>query len=278
MIYLAQAKGFFEDEGVEVDLVDFGSLSDSRRAHELGKLDGLATTVVDVLMVRDASEVDPEIIRVFNVSEGADVIVARKEIGSVKDLRGKRVGVELASLGIFVLARALEQHGLSLDDVTPVSKDQRTMCEDVLDGTLDAAVTHPPEGTRVLADPAYHALFTSAEMPGEVVDVLAVNRDVLDGRSEDVAALQAALDRAFEHWQDNPEEAHRIMARRHQVSPEQFGIMLTNGIRLVPPSEQQVYFNEEGLLKEAVDGSARFLQSIGLLSKNGHVTNCLPEL
>lgn len=44
-------------------------------------------------------------------------MAARPGIGSLAELRGRRVGLTLSTLGPYVLSRALEQAGLSLDDV-----------------------------------------------------------------------------------------------------------------------------------------------------------------
>ena len=54
-LYLAQGKGFYHDEGLEVRIVEFDSLSDARRAYERGQIDALGTTVIEVLQARDTS-------------------------------------------------------------------------------------------------------------------------------------------------------------------------------------------------------------------------------
>ena len=124
-LFLAQEKGFFRDAGVDVKLVEFGSLSDARQAFENGKLDGWAATLVEVVMVHDGAMRKPRILRLLDFSDGADVIIAGKDTQSIRDLRGKRCGVEQASLGVFLLGRALESEGLHLTDVTLVSKEDR---------------------------------------------------------------------------------------------------------------------------------------------------------
>ena len=50
-LYLAKEKGFFEEEGVNVQLFDFVSLSDSRRAFERGQIDVLTGTIVEMLII-----------------------------------------------------------------------------------------------------------------------------------------------------------------------------------------------------------------------------------
>ena len=277
LIYLAQERGFFRDAGVRVKLVEFGSLSDARRAYESSKIDGLATTIVEVLMARDATPRDLRIVRLIDFSDGADVIIAGKDTQSLRDLRGKRIGVELASLGIFVLARALELEGLSLEDVRPLSKGQQTMREALLAGELDATVAYPPESEATLRDPRFHIVFSTRKIPGEVLDVLAIDGDVLRQRPGQITAFLHAMDRAHEFLQQHADEACRIMGERQGLSGPEFKRLLYDGIRLVAPGEQSVYFGETGKLRAVIAGTARTLRDVKLISARPEVMDCLRQ-
>jgi len=128
-LYLAQEEGYFRDEGLDVRVVEFCFLSDARRAYERGQIDILGTTVIEVLQIRDNRLREPQIVQVVDCSDGADVIIARPGFASGASLKGARVGVELASLGIYVLIRRLEKSGLSFADVETVFMDQLSMEE-----------------------------------------------------------------------------------------------------------------------------------------------------
>jgi NitT/TauT family transport system substrate-binding protein len=275
LIYLAQEKGFFRENGVNVRLVEFGSLSDARRAYETGKVDGLATTVVEVLMARDATPRDLQIVRVFDASNGADVIVARSNIASMAELRGKRIGVELASLGIYVLTRALELEQMTLADVRVVSQDQKTMREELINGELDAVVTYPPESLAVLSDPKFRTVFSTLKIPGEVVDVLAMDGPTMRARPADVKAFLKGLDVAYDYLQTNPEDACRIMAEREGVSAQTFQKMLVSGMTLIGPRDQTAYLGPQGTLRAVVREVAESLSKVRLISSNPKVTECL---
>ena len=275
LIYLAQERGYFAAEGLEVKLIEFGSLSDARRAYETGKIDGLATTVVEVLMARDAVDRDLRVVRLFNFSDGADVIVAAPGVADARQLRGKKVGVELASLGIYVLSRALELNDLTLDDVVPLAKDQRTMSEELASGQLDAVVTYPPESASMLAKPGFHIVFSTKGIPGEVVDVLALDGSITRENPERVRALNRAVDRAYEFLKSHPTEACRIMGEREGRTGEEFRQLLSDGITLVSPVEQKSYFGEHGKLHPVVDHVARSLRKVKLISSRPEVADCL---
>jgi len=274
LIYLAQEKGYFRDAGVDVRLLEFGSLSDARRAYEMGRADALATTIVEVLMARDDAPRDLRIVHLFDFSSGADMLVAGPETASVADLRGKRVGVELASLGIFILARALELEGLTLADVHPVSGDQKALREGLLAQEFEAVVTYGPDSVAILREPGFHVMFSTRQIPGEVADVLAVDADILRQRPAQVQALQQGLDRAFAYLQQQPEDATRIMADREGLAPQEFRQLLSDGMTLVAPGEQAQYLRPGSPLQKAVQDAARALRDVHLISSRPEVLDC----
>ena len=272
---LAEDKGFFRDEGVDVRLLEFNSYADSRRAYDSRRIDGMGSTAIEVLITRDQSGRNTRIVRVLNFSEGADVIVAGKDVRSMRDLRGKRIGVELDTFGMYVLARALELEGMSLQDVTPVSTGQGSMVAHLLKGVIDAAVTYPPASTRLLADPRFHAVFSTAQIPGEVVDVIAIGGFVLRERPRQVAGFLRGVDRAFAYLKENPEDACRLMAEGVNLPVEEFRESLTTGLHLVGPEEQAEYLAEGGRLQRVIESLARTLRKIGMLSDKPGLTDCL---
>jgi NitT/TauT family transport system substrate-binding protein len=208
--------------------------------------------VVEVLQIRDQSTRRPRVVRVFDYSDGADVILAHPRIKDGTGLRGATIGVELASLGIYMLARGLELNGLQLSDVTTVSADQLSMEGRFERGELDAVVTYPPTSVTILAGGGAHPVFSTAKIPGEVLDVLAIEDALIAQRPKDVERLLRAIDRAMDYEKQYPADAHRIMAEREGISPEAFATALTDGVRLVDASGQAAYFGPNGKLQEVI--------------------------
>jgi NitT/TauT family transport system substrate-binding protein len=262
-LYLAQEKGFYREEGLEVRLVEFNSLSDARRAYERGQINVLTSTVIEVLQARDNSSRSPQIVQVVDYSNGADVILARPGLTNGASLRGARIGLELASLGVYVLARGLERSGLSLADVKMVPVNQLSMEDGYRKGELDAVVTYPPVSTKLLRDAKATTVFSSAEIPGEVIDVIAVEAEVNTQRPGEVAKLLRAYHRAIAFTQQNPADAYRIMAAREGLTPEEFRAALTGGIRLLSESDQAAYLRPGGKLAAVIDHSDRILRQSG---------------
>jgi NitT/TauT family transport system substrate-binding protein len=262
-LYLAQEKGFFRKEGLEVQLIEFTSISDSRRAYERGQIDAMGATITEVLQARDQSSRSPQVVQVVDYSNGADLILARPGIADCAGLRGKRVGVELATLGIYILARGLEENGLSLSDVETVSMDQPSMAEALRNGTVDAIVTYSPLSVKVIRELKAITVFSTAEIPGEVVDVIAVEAGINAQRPGEVAKLLRAFHRAIAYSHQNPADAYRIMAAREGFTPEDFATALTDGVKMLSESDQAGFFGPGGKLAAVIEASDRILRQTG---------------
>ena len=278
LMVLARESGYFKEAGVDVRLVEFDDLSDAQRAYEQGKLDGLATTLVEVLVTRNSTARDLRVLRVISASEGADVILAGADVRRVADLRGRKVAIEIGSLSHFMLARALERAGMLLTDVTVVSTAQDAMETALVRGEVSAIVTYPPNATRMRADPRWHVLFSSLEIPDEVVDVYAFDQRALLRRGRDLQAFFSAVDRAFQRLGADRLGSCRIMAPRAHIGAEAFCQALSDGIRLVPPAEQARYLGPAMALRTSVDSVARALARNRLIQVRPGLTDCLEPL
>ena len=113
------------------------------------------------------------------------------------------------------------------------------------------------------------------ELPGEVIDVVVFDGEVLRQRGAEVSAFLAAHDRAVAFLQSHREEAWRVMGQREHLSSTAFGHMLTDGIILVGPAEQAAYFGPSGKLQPLVDRIARTLRANHLLSDRADLSDCI---
>lgn len=274
-LYLAKEKGFLTDEKLNVRLVEYPSLSDCRVAFESGHADAMACTPIEVLLARENAQRSSQIVLVADYSDGADVILARSDLASVPALRGHRVGLELGSLGAFMLDRALNSHGLKLSDVEMVSCAQDSMEAALAAGTVDAIVTYPPTSVRLEAGGKVRRVFTSAEIPGEIVDVVAVDPAILLREPELQARLRRAFQRALDYAREHPQEAYALMGRREGISAAEFQQALV-GIRVVDAAGQDVFFNPKGSLLHSLGHVDNTLRMAGQLRGNKALAELLP--
>jgi NitT/TauT family transport system substrate-binding protein len=221
LLYLARERGFLEAEGVDVDLVDFSSYTGELRAYHQGRLDGMLATLNEV-QIKDNFLDQPVVVMVVDYSYGCDALVARAGLSGVGALKGKRIAYEESALGSYVLERALQSAGLTIRDVEAINRLPEEGAQDFLSGAVDAVVTYEPLLGRLLSQGRGQVFFSSRDLPGEIVDVLAMRRSVLDERQDDVRRLLRAWFRALDDLRANPLEAAAIMARREGGDVESF--------------------------------------------------------
>jgi NitT/TauT family transport system substrate-binding protein len=263
LLYLAQEKGFYAEEGVAVRIVEFSSLSDTRLSLESGAIDGAATTLTDLIISASRRRAQAGVVWVIDASTGGDMIVAREPVRRMADLKGRRVGLEADSLGLEVLARGLELAGLALDDVTLVALDQPAGKEALAGGRIDALVTYPPVATQALERPGTRKIFDTNAIPGEVVDVLAFTRALLDSRPDDVRRVLRAYERALAYLRTNEAEAIAIMAGREHIPAADFRAALREDMHVLTRREQTPYFASGGVLEKGIARGARNLRALG---------------
>ena len=227
-LYLAEQKGFFKEEGLNISLVQVGSLSDAQRAYMNGFVDGMASTIIEVVQAQAMGSKPLAIVLIADYSDGGDVILSRKGYTDMQSLKGKTIGCEVSSLGIFVLQRALAKVGMSMSDVNVINVEQGDGKEFLDNGKIDAFVSYAPYSLEILASPNYHKIFTSAEIPNEIIDTVSIAKDILNESPELIEKLHRAWDKAIAYFESNKEESIKLMAEREGVSTGEFEDILAD--------------------------------------------------
>lgn len=264
LLHLADARGFFAEEGVPVHLVEFTALSESRRAYELGRVDGFAGTTVEAIIAARTSPRRPRILWVFDFSNGGDVLIASSRIASLAGLRGRNVGIESGSAGNLLLDVALERAGLGWSDVSLVPLHQPDMASAVRTGRVDAVVTYIPYSDAVLAAGG-RPLFSSRAAPETIADVLVLDSVVLASRPGVVPALRRALARAWEAARQDPPDVLAGAARRTGLTAARYAAIRDSAGAAVPPGAQAALLAAGGALDRAVARAALALSRSGWL-------------
>ncbi|HVY05512.1 MAG TPA: ABC transporter substrate-binding protein [Burkholderiales bacterium] len=217
-LYLARDLGYLARETAQ--LVEYPSASEVSRAFRHQAIDAMVISL-DELFVLAQGGLQPKVVLIVDVSNGADVVVGRTGMRTMKDLRGKRVAVESGALGAFVLSRALKLNGMQASDVSIVHLESNEHPAAFKQGGVDGAVTFDPYRSQML-DFGAHTVFDSTQIPGEIVDLLAVRASVLEKNPKAVQAVLAQWFRATDYLARNPKDAAERMAVREQITGEQF--------------------------------------------------------
>ena len=231
-LYLARELGRLDPATVQ--LVEYPSASEVLRAFRNQAIDGMVISL-DELLGLAVDGLQPRIILVVDVSHGADVVVGRRGMRTMRDLKGKSVAVESGALGAFVLSRALAVNGMQASDVNVVHLESNEQPSAFEKGQVDGAVTFDPYRAQFLRAGA-NTLFDSTQIPGEIVDLLAVRATALQKQPKAVQALLTGWFGALDYMKSDPKDAARRMGIRQQTSGEQF-LEALQGLRI--PSREE---------------------------------------
>jgi len=215
--YLARSRAFLSQQHTR--LVDFSSSSPVNRSMMNGTIDAAALTLDEALALRSRG-VPIVVVLVLDISDGGDAVVAQPEYRSMASLHGASVAMENTPFGAFMLMRALESEGLSPEDVTIVPLEVDEHEQAMRSRQVAAAVTFSPVLDRLI-EQGFRPLFSSRQVPGEIVDVLVVHERVLQTQSDQLDALISGWFQALTFLETNPEEAHALMSKRLAQTTEQ---------------------------------------------------------
>src|SRR6476469_1512776 len=174
---IAKEKGFFQQQGVKVEAIYSENYLAPLSDFSGGKYDGVALTLGSVMNLIEKNP-NAQIVLVTDRSAGADAIVARREIKSVADLKGKRIGAKLNDFGELFITKMLEKNGLSATDVKLVNLEGETIPSHLQSGDIQAGHTWNPYASGAVKAGA-KVLFTSKQTPGLIPDAFVFRSDVV---------------------------------------------------------------------------------------------------
>ncbi len=209
--YIAQEKGFFADEGVDVELHLIEKIPDNIANFVNGRAD-MAFGLQSDAMLLAALGFEVKIIYIADFSNGGDVIVSSQSIESVAGLKGMTVSVDsLNSFNHIFLVNLLEKNGLQESDITIVPIPASEVPDALDAGTIDAGQTWNPYFSTAIAR-GYRELATTKDAYGIVTDVLMVRTDTLNKRPDDVEKVLRALFKALKFRETDELAAYTIMS------------------------------------------------------------------
>jgi NitT/TauT family transport system substrate-binding protein len=222
---LVKEKGFFEKHDVEVELVWFPVYSDSLAALTTGQVDANSQTLSDTIAPLSKG-IDLKAVLVNDNSNGGDAIVTKPDVQSIKDLKGKTVATELGTVDHFLLLTALEKNGMSEKDINYVNMTVNDAGPAFITGKVEAAVLWEPFQSTAVNEGKGKVLFSSKETPGLIPDLLVFKGETISERAADVQKIVDAWFDALSWYEQNQDEAIAIMAKKAEISPEEFKLSL----------------------------------------------------
>jgi len=236
---VAIEKGWFKEAGVDVKF-DWFDYSASMDAFTAGKIDAVTVTNGDAL-VTAAGGAKNVMIVVTDYSNGNDMIVAKPGIKSIAELKGKKIGLELGLVEHLLLLNGLKKAGLKESDVTIVNTPTNNTPQALASGDLAAiGAWQPNSGEAMKRVPGAKPIYTSADEPGLIYDVLTVSPTSLATRRADWEKVVKVWDKVVTYINDpkTQPDAVKIMAARVGIKPEAY-LPLLKGTRLLSLEESK---------------------------------------
>lgn len=260
---VALRKNYFKEEGVDVSFVWLEYVP-SMEAFSEGKVDAVCMTNGDALVV--GSSGTPSVgILLNDYSNGNDMIVGRRDITKVEDLRGKKIGVEVGFVDHLLLMEALKAAKMTESDVDIVNTKTHETPQALRSGSVSAiAAWQPNSGYALDQVPGSKAIFTSANVPGLIYDLLFVNRSSFARRRADWKKVVQVWFRvaAFVSDPAHRREAAEIMGATTKLSAEKYE-KLMDGTRFLDASENKRRFSATPGL-DSVQGSSQIVDQFNV--------------
>ena len=239
-MYLAQEKGYFKDEGINVDISVMDDQAQRVAAMSKGDIDGYGDTV-DLLVLTRGNEVPSVAVAQIDFSNGADGIVVTDNIKTIQDLKGKTIALQKSYVDENFLLYLLKKNNISESDIKVVDMESGAAGAAFIAGQVDGAATFEPWLSKAKERKGGKILVSSSNEPGIVVDVLSINQNYLVKNPENVKKVMRAWFRAVDYIKSNPDESYQIMAKYYKVSPKDFADMAT-GLKWPSYQENLEYF------------------------------------
>jgi NitT/TauT family transport system substrate-binding protein len=223
VLEVAKQKGWFKDAGLDVELAWFDYLP-SLDAYSANKIDAVCVVGSDAL-VTGATGGKSKIIALLDYSEGSDMIVGAPGVNSIKDLKGKKIGIEVTLVEHMLLLQALKNNGMKQSDVELVGTPTNDTPQVLASGKVAAiGAWYPISGQALKTVAGSKPLFTSAEAKGLIYDVLAVNPTSYAKHKEDWAKIAGIYYKCVDYLKDpkTADDAVKIMAAKVGANAEDY--------------------------------------------------------
>ena len=221
-LVLAKEAGIFKANGLDVTIQKIPQ-KDRHLAIASGDIQCAATTV-ETWVVWNANGVATTQIFQLDKSYGADGMVVRNSIASVKDIKGKQVAASAPGTApYFTLAWFLKKNGLSVKDVTVVNMEPGPAAQAFIAGQNDVAMTYEPYLSAVRDKPeAGKIIATTLDYP-MIMDTFGCTPDFLAKNEAAAKALTKSYFDAVAMIKAEQAKAYEIMGADVKQTGEQFG-------------------------------------------------------
>lgn len=252
--------------GIDVEIVQINDYVESINQYTAGAFDGVSATNMDTLSIPAGGGVDTTALIVGDFSNGNDAVILKGD-GDLASLAGKPVNLVELSVSHYLLARGLDGVGLKESDLASViNTSDADMIAAFATQDVEAVVTWNPLVSTILEDPSATKLFDSSDIPGEIIDLMVVNTEVLEANPDFGKAMVGAWYEVMGLMAAGDEEVLTAMAEASGTDLAGYKAQLDSTEMFYTPADA-VEFTQSSALPETMVNVAEFLFDKGILGE-----------
>lgn len=258
-------KKWADKYGITIEFKQFNDYVESINQYTAGGFDAVTLTNMDAVSIPAAGGVDTTVVVVGTFSNGNDTVILKNK-DKLADIKGQTVNLVEFSVSHYTLARALESVGLTEKDVKVVNTSDADMASAYKTQDVTAVVTWKPIVSTILESPDANNVFDSSAIPGEIIDMMVANTEVVKANPNFAKALAGI-------WYDTMAAmaegtaAKEAMAKASGTDLKGYEEMLAT-TKLFSDPKEAVAFTTSADLKTTTEKVSKFLFDQSLLGKD----------
>ncbi|PWC19921.1 lipid kinase [Brenneria roseae subsp. roseae] len=252
--------------GIDIKVTQLNDYVESINQYTAGQFDGCTMTNMDVLTMPAAGGVDTTALLAGSFSDGNDGIVMKGDNKTLSDLKGLNINLPELSVSHYLLVRGLEKAGLAEKDIRVVNTSDADIVAAFNTGGVQAAGAWNPQLSAIKAVPNTTEVFSSSQIPGEIIDLMVVNTQTLKDNPALGKALTGAWFEIMSIMQAGDNAALESMARASGTDLAGYQAQLKTTHLFHSPADA-VQFVTSGELPKTMQRVANFSFEKGLLGE-----------
>ncbi len=248
-LILAEEKGFFKQEGIDVTFEPFKSAKDRDAAFQSGALDGIICDQIAINLYQNAG-FD---VKITGITDGDFMLIASPASGikSVKDLKGKSVAISEKTAIEYTLDMILTNNSVQPTDVVKSNVPAvPTRMEMLRNNKVDVALIPEPFSSLAINDGGI--LLGSASQLANYPSVMAFPQSIIDTKRSEIASFLKAYNLAVDYINSTPISAYESTVMKTVGYPDEMKGKIT-----LPKFTKNPTLPPEADLKSAIDWSTK---------------------